>query len=222
MEKKKANAAEVKKIETKKTDAPKAEVKKTEAPKAEVKKTEVKKTEAPVAKTEAPKAEAKVADKPAEQKLVRGNQPADYCLTKTDWESKEVIFDATNKHCKSCQKESKATFAACENRAKFLGAEKIEAKVKKTEGKGTGVIKTRKAGPTQTAVINEMLLKKESMDAIIKKVAASFYGEGDPAKKAAKARIEGHIKSVKAGACNSSKLFKAHDLDYLNKTQQKS
>jgi len=169
--------------------------------KEEVKK-DVKKDVAKVdAKKEAPKVDVK-----AEPKLTLPEMPAGFCLEaegKKAWEGKEVLFDPNNKDCKSCLKDQKATYKACELRAQYL----VVAKVAVKHPKQIGERKVRSG--SQTATINEMMLKGSKIDTITDKVAVEFYS-GD--KKAAAARVNGHIKSVKAGACISSKLFTKEQL----------
>jgi len=106
MKKNKKNLAKTKKADAK-VDA-KAKV--TLTPKASV----------------APVAESKGPDRP--------EMPANFCLTKKEWDSDATGFDATSNQCKACGKDFPDTCKVCKTRAEFLASKAKEAKVRKAGG----------------------------------------------------------------------------------------
>ena len=171
MKKNKKNLAKTKKADAK-VDA-KAKV--TLTPKASV----------------APVAESKGPDRP--------EMPANFCLTKKEWDSDATGFDATSNQCKACGKDFPDTCKVCKTRAEFLASKAKEAKVRKAGG----LRKTSSTSgiPPQTKIIDDGLLAKLPKSEIVTNLAMAHYGGNGEANIAlATKRFDRHLKSIKDGS----------------------
>jgi hypothetical protein len=139
----------------------------------------------------APVAESKGPDRP--------EMPANFCLTKKEWDSDATGFDATSNQCKACGKDFPDTCKVCKTRAEFLASKAKEAKVRKAGG----LRKTSSTSgiPPQTKIIDDGLLAKLPKSEIVANLATAHYGGNGEANIAlATKRFDRHLKSIKDGS----------------------
>jgi len=139
----------------------------------------------------APVAESKGPDRP--------EMPANFCLTKKEWDSDATGFDATSNQCKACGKDFPDTCKVCKTRAEFLASKAKEAKVRKAGG----LRKTSSTSgiPPQTKIIDDGLLAKLPKSEIVTNLAMAHYGGNGEANIAlATKRFDRHLKSIKDGS----------------------
>jgi hypothetical protein len=140
------------------------------------------------------------ADLKAEVKVpapVRPEMPANFCMEKADWDGSGVCYDPNSNNCKTCTKDFPETTAVCVARATFLG---VVVKTAKTKKSGEKAVRVNKNGKKPQSVrIDELLKTGASTSAIIDALAPDFGGDNEPAKSAAKIRLESHLKAIRTG-----------------------
>ena len=158
-----------------------------------------------------------MAEKP---KAERPSMPAGFCMEPKDWEGSGVCYDPTASICNdetgACKKDFPECHTACKARAEFLGTTAKAGKTARAKKSGEKATRTPKNGKApQSDRINELLMQSTPLVDIVAEIARADYGgETEAGKKAADARINRHLKSIKDNTYVKAAIMLPH-ITYL-------